>query len=159
MKKTCLKSLTGVSDSSGFTVTVPHLRMLIKGELLWLACKTFLFNTRFYICKEFWVHMHSEFPPGISSAYFAKRQSLSRVLFVTPRTVCSLPGSSVHGILRVRILEWVVMPFSRESSWSRDWTWVSRIAGRFLLSEPLGNFDLTKLSTKNTAVSGWRPLP
>ena len=28
----------------------------------------------------------------------------------------SLPGSSVHGILQVRILEWVVMPSSRRSS-------------------------------------------
>jgi len=28
---------------------------------------------------------------------------------------CSLPGSSVHGILQARILEWVVMPFSRGS--------------------------------------------
>ena len=32
----------------------------------------------------------------------------------------SLPGSSVHGILQVRILEWVAMPFSRESSQPRD---------------------------------------
>ena len=29
---------------------------------------------------------------------------------------CSMPGSSVHGILQARILEWVVMPFSRGSS-------------------------------------------
>ena len=29
---------------------------------------------------------------------------------------CSLPGSFVHGILQARILEWIVMPFSRESS-------------------------------------------
>ena len=28
----------------------------------------------------------------------------------------SLPGSSVHGILQVRIMEWVAMPSSRESS-------------------------------------------
>ena len=28
---------------------------------------------------------------------------------------CSLPGSSVHGILQARILEWVAMPFSRGS--------------------------------------------
>ena len=28
----------------------------------------------------------------------------------------SLPGSSVHGILQARILEWVAMPFSRGSS-------------------------------------------
>ena len=29
---------------------------------------------------------------------------------------CSPPGSSVHGILQARILEWVVIPFSRGSS-------------------------------------------
>ena len=29
---------------------------------------------------------------------------------------CSLPGSSVRGILQARILEWVAIPFSRESS-------------------------------------------
>ena len=38
-------------------------------------------------------------------------------------------GSSVHGILQARILKQV--PFSRGSSWPRDWTWVSYIAGRF----------------------------
>ena len=32
---------------------------------------------------------------------------------------CSPPGSSVHGILQARILEWVAMPFSRESSQSQ----------------------------------------
>ena len=35
---------------------------------------------------------------------------------------CSPPGSSVHGILQVRILEWVAMLSSRGSSWPRDWT-------------------------------------
>ena len=56
---------------------------------------------------------------------------------------CSLPGSSVHGILQARILEWVAMPFSRGSSRSKDWTWVSCIAGRFFTiwatrGEPFG---------------------
>ena len=32
-------------------------------------------------------------------------------------TDCSLPGSSVHGILQARILEWVAIPFSRGSFW------------------------------------------
>ena len=32
---------------------------------------------------------------------------------VTPWTVCSPPGSSVHGILQARILEWVAISFSR----------------------------------------------
>ena len=46
---------------------------------------------------------------------------------------CNLPGSSVHGIFKARILEWVVIPFSRGSSLFRDWSWVFGIAGRFLI--------------------------
>ena len=48
---------------------------------------------------------------------------------------CSQPYSSAHGILQARILEWVAIPFSRECSWPRDQTWVSRIAGSSLLSK------------------------
>ena len=43
----------------------------------------------------------------------------------------SLPGSSVYEILQARILERVVIPFSKGSSQPRDWTYVSCIAGRF----------------------------
>ena len=56
--------------------------------------------------------------------------SLSRVqLFVTPWTVCSAPGSSVHWILQARILEQIDIPFSRGSSQPRSRTQVSCIAG------------------------------
>ena len=41
------------------------------------------------------------------------------------------PGSSVHGILQARTLEWVAMPFSRGSSQLRDGICVSCVAGRF----------------------------
>ena len=41
---------------------------------------------------------------------------------------CSLPGSSVHGILQARILEWVAMPSSRGSSQPRDQARVSCIS-------------------------------
>ena len=44
---------------------------------------------------------------------------------------CSPAGSSVHGILQARILEWVTMPSSRGSSQPRDQTQVSCISGRF----------------------------
>ena len=37
---------------------------------------------------------------------------------------CSPPGSSVHGILQARILQWVAMPSSRGSFRPRDKTWV-----------------------------------
>ena len=43
---------------------------------------------------------------------------------------CSLPCSSVRGILQARILEWVAISFSRRSSQPRDRTRVSCIAGR-----------------------------
>ena len=43
---------------------------------------------------------------------------------------CSPPGSSVHGILQARILEWVAIPFSRGPSQPRDQIQVSCIAGR-----------------------------
>ena len=43
----------------------------------------------------------------------------------------SPPGSSVHGILQARILQWVAIPFSRASSRPRDQTQVSCITGRF----------------------------
>ena len=38
------------------------------------------------------------------------------------------PGSSVHGILQARILDWVAILFSRGHSRPMDWTWVSCIA-------------------------------
>ena len=43
---------------------------------------------------------------------------------------CSPPGSSAHGILQARVLEWVAISFSRGSSRPRDQTQVSHIAGR-----------------------------
>ena len=49
---------------------------------------------------------------------------------------CSIPGSSVHGISQARILEWVAISSSRGSSWPRDLTHISCIAGRFFTTEP-----------------------
>ena len=52
---------------------------------------------------------------------------------------CSLPGSSIHGILQARILEWVPMPFPGESSQPRDRTHVSYVswqAGSLPLASP-----------------------
>ena len=44
---------------------------------------------------------------------------------------CSPPGSSVHGVIQAGILEWFAILLSRGSSWLRDKTQVSCIAGRF----------------------------
>ena len=53
----------------------------------------------------------------------------------------SPPGSSVHGILQARVLEWGAMPSSGGSSPPRDWTHtscVSCVAGRFFTTELSG---------------------
>ena len=54
-----------------------------------------------------------------------KWKSLSHVWLYDPMAY------TVHGILQVRILEWVALPFSRGSSQPRDRTQVSHVAGRF----------------------------
>ena len=50
---------------------------------------------------------------------------------------CSWPGSSVHGILHTRILEWVAISFSRGSSQPKDQTCISCIGGGLFTTEPL----------------------
>ena len=52
---------------------------------------------------------------------------------------CSLQGSSVYGILQARILEWVAIFSSRESSWPRDQTHVSCLTGGFFTTELVGS--------------------
>jgi len=56
-----------------------------------------------------------------------------------PGMDCSPPGSSVHGILQARILEWVAISFSRGSSQPRDQTHISMspaLAGGFFTTAP-----------------------
>ena len=54
---------------------------------------------------------------------------------------CSPPGSSVHGILQARVLEWVAISSYRGSSPPRDRICISCgscITGRFFITQPLG---------------------
>ena len=51
----------------------------------------------------------------------------------------SPPGSFVHGIFRVRILEWVAISFSRGSSQLRDQTWSPALQADSLPTKPPGN--------------------
>ena len=54
-------------------------------------------------------------------------------------TLCDPMDYTVHGILWARILEWVIIPFSRVSSQPRSWTQISHIAGRFFTSWAMEN--------------------
>ena len=72
---------------------------------------------------------------------------------------CSPPGSSVHGILQARILEWASVPFSRGSSPPRDQTCLScgcYIAGGLFSTEPTGEPSSPYTSSLNRlCVCAW----
>ena len=69
---------------------------------------------------------------------------------------CSPPGSSVHGILQARILEWVASPFSRGSSWPRGRTRVCHIAGRFFTVWATRETKSIKPVSNSHLNSNWR---
>ena len=95
-----------------------------------------------------------------SSAFCPKSQKLDSFVIYSSLKVaqscltlcnpvdCSPPGSSVHGVLQARILEWVAISFSRGSSRPRDRTPVSHIAGR--------RFSLC--ATREALIQAWYSL-
>ena len=84
-------------------------------KIFWLI--VYMWNLSFYLCV------------------CASLRTQSCPTFCNSLKYCSLPGSSVHGILQARILEWVAISFSRRSFWPEDWTHVSCISciGRWVL--------------------------
>ena len=67
----------------------------------------------------------------------------------------SPPGSSVHGILQARILEWVAISFSRRSSQPRDRTWVSCITGRCFTNCATREYLRDKEEMEKDAEENW----
>ena len=85
----------------------------------------------------------SRFPSGIQGALisylFYESESVNHSVESDslPPMACSLPVSSVHGILQARILDWVAIPFSRRSSWPSDQIQFSCTAGRLFTIWPM----------------------
>ena len=74
-------------------------------------------------------------------------------------TNCSQPGSSVHGIIQARMLEWVAMLSSTGSSWSMDGTHVScipELAGGFFT--PGATWEAPYIYTHMYLCLLWQPL-
>ena len=69
--------------------------------------------------------------PGGTSGKEREREVAQSCPTLCDPVDCSLPGSSSHGILQAKILEWVAIPFSRGSSRPRDQAQVSCIEGRW----------------------------
>ena len=83
-----------------------------------------------------------------------KCSSLSHVRLCNSMN-CNKPGSSVHRILKARILEWVAVPFTRGSSWPRDRTQVSRIVGRFFTAWTTREADCFQLTYDKRLTMGF----
>ena len=132
----CMKLSTFVRSLEGCWLL--HTCALLPGE--WCAhilvpsvcwC-TLVFSSSFGVNKNFVcvsVHMLSEFLCGRYSGGL-NGYCCGCLITQSCPTLCdpkdpSLPGSSVHGFLQPRILEWVAISFSRRSSRPRDQTCVS----------------------------------
>ena len=88
-----------------------------------------------FLCVYKCIHIHCSWL--FTTVHHLPQVLISHVhLFCDPMD-CSLPGSSVLRISQAGILEWVAISFSRVSSWPRDWTQVSCIAGGFFPAEPV----------------------
>ena len=87
---------------------------------------------KWYVCiylSESCIYTQGDMYKKIYSSIACNRKSNESTL-CNPMD-CSPPGSSLHGILQARILEWAAISFSRGSSQPRDQIWVSCITGRF----------------------------
>ena len=115
--------LQGIFPTQGLNPGFPHCRQILyqlshRGSPIAL-CVLYIF------CFYLWF-------------IFSQKLQFS---FLLSLSICSVMSEfcdpmdyTVHGILQARVLEWVAFPFSRGSFHPRDWTQVSRIAGRFFTS-------------------------
>ena len=89
-------------------------------------------NTCLFACRAHLEHIkYSSSSRYLVNCIWKKVKVAQSCLTLCNPIYCSLPDSSVRGILQARRLEWVPMPFSRGYFWPRDRTQVLCIADRF----------------------------
>ena len=109
----------------------------VKILIIILSCRPNL-TIRFFFLLRVKVYLHFSFFCSHSKVLLWACMCMCLVaqscLTLCDPMDCSPPGSSIHGILQARILEWVAMPCSRRSYQPRDQTTVFCTAGRFFIS-------------------------
>ena len=85
-----------------------------------------------FLLQQIFLIQGSLVSPALAGGFFSTVLCLVVSYSEQPKN-CSLSGSSALGILQARILEWVAIPFSRESSQPRDQTQVPCIVGSISL--------------------------
>ena len=102
-------------------VVLSFLVCFINKYYIWVFLMGFIWVFLIYFLNRF-----------LSSWVLSESESESEVAQSCPTLCdpmdCSPPGSSVHGILQARILEWVARPFARGSFWPRGSIHVSYIS-------------------------------
>ena len=109
----------------------PSIRVFAMGQLFTLDGQSIFFSITWYgSCRLPPYNLHSQY-----HAYNAENsevrlcaKSLQRCLTLCNPMDCSPPDPSAHGILQVRILQWVAMPSSRGSSEPGDLTHISYVS-------------------------------
>ena len=104
-------------------LTFPYSRSLEKCQSLSFCCSSATVSRRmvFETARSFVINFDTEI-------LCLRAQSLQSCPTLRGTVDHSLPNSSVHGILQARILEWVAMSSSRESSPLRDQTHISDVS-------------------------------
>ena len=112
---------------AAFTITFLIINLILKKVLSplssWKCARSTL---SFWFCSE------------------VKKKKKKRSESVSPSVMsdssdpmnCTPPASFVYGIFQARILKWIAMPFSRGSSWPRDWIHISWATGFFTAEPP-----------------------
>ena len=98
---------------------VDSSRLFLPTDVLeWSPQSSVSFNQNLISSRKNW-HLLPFCPLPLTNVC-VRAQSLSHVWLFCDSMDCSLPGSSVHGIFQVRVLEWVTSFFSRGSSCCRE---------------------------------------
>ena len=101
------------------------------------------------ICIYMYTHTHIHYDHDFTSIYLCQKLLTLNMcslwsVKVTQScpTICDPMDYTVYGILQDKILEWVTVPSSRGSSWPRNWTGISHMAGDSSTVEQPGKHTL-----------------
>ena len=83
---------------------------------------------RFHLVVLFCISQYGEYRSYMPFVVLCAVKSLPSCPTLCDPMDCSPPGSSVHGILQARILEWVAVASCRGPSWPRDFTCISCVS-------------------------------